>query len=255
MSSEDEFNHPSASAQYLPSEPSTSGINVSSPYGTQGRSSQPLSGAGAAPAGRQGQGQGQEYDKPVPGKGYAGADDPFGDEEEPSPYSFSNPQSGPYARSKQGRIAKFREDHLTDVDWTLGLNKLLRRKSKFEGLPREIALNDPGANTVKGYEKNSVSTGKYGPITFLPKFLYCKSPLLRGLQAELTDSRVFQICESVLLVHCHHPAGAERIAHGSIYDHRTSRRRFDCECLQGGARGSCKSQLISIIVLYLRLSS
>lgn len=171
--SEDEYNNPAASAQYLPSEPSTSVVNVSSPYASQRRDGNPLSGSGAPPAGR----GTAHLDKPYQGKGYAGADDPFGDEEEPSPYSFSNPQSGPYSRPKQGRLAKFKEDHLTDVDWTLGLNKLLRRKSKFEGMPREIALNDPAANGVKGFENNSVSTGKYGPITFLPKFLFCAFPL------------------------------------------------------------------------------
>lgn len=155
----------------MPSQPSTSGINLTSPYASQ-RGQEPLSETGALPAGRSAGG----LDKPYGGKGYAGADDPFGDEEEPSPYSFSNPESGPYSQPKQGRLAKFKDDHLTDVDWTLGLNKLLRRKSKFEGLPREIALNDPAANGVKGYENNSVSTGKYGPITFLPKFLFCMLP-------------------------------------------------------------------------------
>lgn len=54
------------------------------------------------------------------------------------------------------------------------MNRLLGRKSKFDGIPREIALNDPAANQVKGFESNSVSTGKYGPITFIPKFLYCE---------------------------------------------------------------------------------
>lgn len=117
-------------------------------------------------------------DKAYGGKAYGGGGgaDPFEDEDGPSAYSFSNPQSGPYARTQKGsRWSRFREDHLTDVDWTLGLNKLLGRKSKFDGVPRELALNDPEANHVKGFENNSVSTGHYGPITFLPKFLYCTS--------------------------------------------------------------------------------
>lgn len=115
-------------------------------------------------------------DKTYGGKPYTrdGAD-PFEDDEGPSAYSFSNPQSGPYARKQsRSRWARIKEDHLTDVDWTLGLNKLLRRKSKFDGVPRELALNDPEANRVKGFENNSVSTGNYGPITFLPKFLFCE---------------------------------------------------------------------------------
>ena len=64
------------------------------------------------------------------------------------------------------------EDYLTDVDWTFGLNSLLGRKSKWDGVPRDIALNDADVNRLKGYENNSVSTGKYGPLTFLPKFLF-----------------------------------------------------------------------------------
>jgi phospholipid-transporting ATPase len=120
------------------------------------------------------------YDKPYGDasgsgrKGYSGGGDPFEDEEGPSAYSFSAPQAGPYSRSRKGRFARFKEDYLTDVDWTMGLDKLLRRKSKFDGVPREIALNDAEANRVKGYENNSVSTGKYGPLTFLPKFLFCE---------------------------------------------------------------------------------
>ena len=65
-----------------------------------------------------------------------------------------------------------REDYLTHVDWRFGLDALLRRKSKFDGVPREVSLHDPEGNRVKGYESNAVATGKYGPITFLPKFLY-----------------------------------------------------------------------------------
>ena len=108
------------------------------------------------------------------GKGYGRGGDPFDDDEGPSAYSFSAPQAGPYARAKRGRWATFKENHLTDVDWTFGVNSLLGRKSKFDGVPREISLNDPAGNKVKGFENNSVSTGKYGPITFLPKFLFCK---------------------------------------------------------------------------------
>lgn len=116
-----------------------------------------------------------DTDKGYGGKSYGGGGDPFEDEEGPSAYSFSNPQSGPYARTQtRSRWTRIKEDHLTDVDWTLGLNKLLGRRSRFDGVPRELALNDPEANRVKGFENNSVSTGHYGPITFLPKFLFCK---------------------------------------------------------------------------------
>lgn len=134
--------------------------------------SKPFAQAGALPAGFS-----DPDDKHYPSntsKGYAGGGDPFDDDEGPSAYAFSAPPSGPYSQPRRGQWAKFREDHLTDVDWTFGLNALLGRKSKFEGVPREVVLNDPAGNRVKGYESNAVSTGKYGPITFLPKFLYCK---------------------------------------------------------------------------------
>jgi phospholipid-transporting ATPase len=120
------------------------------------------------------------------GKGYGRGGDPFDDDEGPSAYSFSAPQAGPYSRAKRGRWATFKENHLTDIDWTLGLNSLLGRKSKFDGVPREISLNDPAGNKVKGFENNSVSTGKYGPITFLPKFLFCKVIHLDRLSADLS---------------------------------------------------------------------
>jgi phospholipid-transporting ATPase len=66
----------------------------------------------------------------------------------------------------------FEDEYLTDVDWTFGVNTLLRRRNKFDGLSREIGLNDPAGNKVKGWESNSVRTGKFGPITFMPKFLF-----------------------------------------------------------------------------------
>ena len=98
--------------------------------------------------------------------------DPFEDEDGPSAYAFTPQASGPYGPIRRsGRWQTFREDHLTDVDWTFGLNQLVGRKSRFEGVPREIQLNDPEGNRVKGFESNSVATGKYGPLTFLPKFL------------------------------------------------------------------------------------
>lgn len=119
-------------------------------------------------------------DKQYHPSGKYGGDDLLDEEEGPSAYSFATPATGPYARRRTagGRWRRFREDYLTDVDWTFGLNRLLGRKSKFEGVPRDVALNDPGSNKVKGYESNSVATGKYGPITFLPKFLFgqCSRP-------------------------------------------------------------------------------
>lgn len=131
--------------------------------------SEPFAQSGAIPAGFDGPGRKGYVGNP--GKGYG--EDPFGDEDGHAAYSFSTPQSGPYAQPKRGRWSRFREDHLTDIDWTFGVNRLLGRRSKFDGVPREISLNDPEGNKVKGFEKNTVSTGKYGPITFLPKFLFC----------------------------------------------------------------------------------
>lgn len=180
--SDDEYGQPQSGSGYMAHQPSQSDVNVSRDYRSGGAKqreiAEPLAASGAPPAGHPG---GMGYDKSYGGpggsgrKGYGGGGDPFEDDEGgPSAYSFSAPEAGPYARSKRGKFAQFKEDHLTDVDWTMGLNKLLRRKSKFDGVPREIALNDPEANRVKGYENNSVSTGKYGPLTFLPKFLFCE---------------------------------------------------------------------------------
>ena len=134
--------------------------------------SEPFAQSGAVPAGFSG--PDDKFPPEQAGKGYGRGGDPFDDDEGPSAYSFSAPQAGPYSRAKRGKWATFREDHLTDIDWTFGVNSLLGRKSKFDGVPREISLNDPAGNKVKGFENNSVSTGKYGPITFLPKFLFCK---------------------------------------------------------------------------------
>ena len=64
------------------------------------------------------------------------------------------------------------------MDWTFGVNALLRRKSKFDGVPREISLNDPEGNRVKGYESNAVATGKYGTLTFLPRFLLGETSII-----------------------------------------------------------------------------
>ncbi|KAL1411420.1 aminophospholipid translocase [Vanrija albida] len=121
-----------------------------------------------------------DADRPFAGEGVAPAghhsakkDDLFDDEDGPAAYSFSAPTASPYAgRYRRSRWARFKEDYLTDVDWTFGLNAMLGRKDKFDGVPREVMMNDPEGNRVKGYEGNSVTTGKYGPITFLPKFLF-----------------------------------------------------------------------------------
>lgn len=172
--SDDEYIQPGSSTAYQPPQ-SSSNVNVS----TFGRSqpslmdaSEPFAASGAVPAGFDGP-DGKGYTG-TSGKGYDRGGDPFDDDEGPAAYSFSAPQSGPYARPKRGKWSTFKEDHLTDIDWTFGVNRLLGRRSKFDGVPREISLNDPEGNKVKGFEKNMVSTGKYGPITFLPKFLYCK---------------------------------------------------------------------------------
>lgn len=106
-------------------------------------------------------------------KGYQGGF--LDDEDGPSAYEFTAPVAGLYSSTKRSRWTRIKEDHLADVDWTLGVNKLLGRLSKFDGMARDIALNDAEANRVQGYESNTVSTGKYGPITFLPKFLFCES--------------------------------------------------------------------------------
>lgn len=76
-----------------------------------------------------------------------------------------------------------------NVDWAeYSPRELLRRQGKVvEGVPRRIALNDEAANREGNnggrFEKNSVSTGKYNVVSFLPIFLFGTSPLLRRLPA------------------------------------------------------------------------
>jgi phospholipid-transporting ATPase len=169
--SDDEYGSSTPSNAYIPS---SSNLNLSNPYGQSQPSlvdsARPFAQSGAVPAGFDETEDGKAFH---PSKDYPGADF-LDDEEGPSAYAFAVPAGGPYAQPKRGRWAKIKEDYLIDVDWSFGVNRLLGRSSKFDGIPRDIALNDPEANKVKGFEKNSVSTGKYGPITFLPKFLYCK---------------------------------------------------------------------------------
>ncbi|RXK37094.1 phospholipid-transporting ATPase [Tremella mesenterica] len=172
---DDEYGISGHSSGYLAPEESTSTVSVSRPFSRSipsiEESSLPLAQSGAVPAGFSGPIDDKQYHPST--KGYSNGVDPFDDDESgPSAYAFTAPGTGPYARRRRSRWAAFREDHLTDIDWTFGVNRLLRRKSKFEGMPREVTLNDPEANRLKSYEKNSVSTGKYGPITFLPKFLF-----------------------------------------------------------------------------------
>lgn len=94
-------------------------------------------------------------------------------------------------------------DKLSEIDWTLGLDRLLRRRSRFEGVQRDIALNDPSANKVKGFESNSVSTGKYGPITFIPKFLFCEpSSVLPLMQPNFPVRRTSSFCLQVRQLPC-----------------------------------------------------
>lgn len=175
--SDDEYGQSSSLGAYMPS---SSNLNVSNPYGQSQPSlidsARPFAHSGAAPAGFDEHEDDKRYH---PSKDYGGADF-LDDDEGPTAYAFSAPASGPYAQSKRGRWARVKEDYLSDIDWTFGVNRLLGRKCKFDGIPRDIALNDPEANKVKGFEKNSVSTGKYGPITFLPKFLFCKSEECAG---------------------------------------------------------------------------
>jgi phospholipid-transporting ATPase len=161
---DDDFGHPAQTSGYMQPIASTS-----SRAGGQSLfdADQPFAHQGAAPAGFSGPSGGK--------KDFLGGtnEDPFADDEAAAAYTFSAPTDGPYAvRKRRGRWQRFKEDHLTDIDWSFGVDKLLRRKNKFDGIPREVLLNDPEGNRVKGYEKNSVSTGKYGPLTFLPKFLF-----------------------------------------------------------------------------------
>ncbi|WRT66492.1 uncharacterized protein IL334_003451 [Kwoniella shivajii] len=173
---DDEYGGAGQSGGYMAPQ-SSSTVNVSRSFGRSDpsllESHMPLSQAGAVPAGFSGPSDDGKYHSSS-SKAYGAGGDIFEDDEGPSAYAFSAPGSGPYAQKKRSRWQKIKEDHLTDVDWTFGLNKMLGRRGKFDGVPREISLNDAEGNRVKGYEKNSVTTGKYGPITFLPKFLFAE---------------------------------------------------------------------------------
>lgn len=79
-------------------------------------------------------------------------------------YSFSSPAHRP---PRSNRFQGLKEQ-MQDVDWTFGLG----RGSKADGLPREVALNDPVRNKSQKWRGNSVSTRKYNPVTFVPKFLF-----------------------------------------------------------------------------------
>lgn len=197
---------------------------------------EPFAEEGALPAGFSG---GATNQAP---RGYGGgsaAINPFDDDEGVGAYSFSGPSDVAYAgRYKRTRWQRFKEDHLTDVDWTFGVNKLLGRKSKFDGVPREVMLNDPEGNKVKGYEGNSVSTGKYGPITFLPKFLYCKLLSVLSTAADLI-SRILSICQLVLPVHGVYSAGAKCVAYWTVHNYRAFGCCVGCFGVQGNQGRSC----------------
>ncbi|WVR06936.1 hypothetical protein IAU60_003972 [Kwoniella sp. DSM 27419] len=172
---DDEYGQPSASGGYMAPQ-SSSTVNVARNFGRSDpsllESARPLAQSGAAPAGYSG--ADDKHYHPDSNKAYGAGADPFEDEELPSAYQFTSPSSGPYAHRRRSRWQGIKEDYLTDVDWTFGVNALLGRRGKFDGVPREVSLNDPEGNRVKGFEKNSVTTGKYGPITFLPKFLFAE---------------------------------------------------------------------------------
>jgi hypothetical protein len=254
MDSDDEFGHPVHSAGYHPSQPSSPQLNASKPFGRSEHSlvdaSRPFAQAGAVPAGF----AGQSDDKyPSTSKGYGAGGDPFDDDEEgPAAYSFSEPNHGPYARHKRTRWQGIKEDYLMDLDWTFGVNALLGRRSKFDGVPREISLNDPEGNRVKGFEGNAIATGKYGPITFLPKFLLGSFQML-GIDVQLMslsqpsslDPQIYSSCSQVrrhLFVisgangHSVHTTGAKRLTHGSIHDDSPPGRCSDSQCFQGDTR-------------------
>lgn len=180
-------------------------------------SSVPLANAGAIPAGF----SGPMDDIDVRGyqasssRDYA-AEDPFKDDEGPSAYAFTAPgASTGWTQPRRGRWQIFRDEYLTDVDWSLGLNQLLRRKSKFDGVPREITLNEPEENRLRGFEKNSVTTGKYGPITFLPKFLLCKFylPVSDKFVITYEISRVLSFSQFVLSVHRYYSLWTQKRTH------------------------------------------
>jgi len=240
-SSDDEYGQPGSSTAYQAPQ-SSSTVNVSRGFGQSQPSlmdaSEPFAQSGAVPAGFAGPDD-KHMGEPM-GKGYGRGGDPFDDDEGPSAYSFSTPQAGPYSRAKRGKWATFKENHLTDVDWTFGVNSLLGRKSKFDGVPREISLNDPAGNKVKGFENNSVSTGKYGPITFLPKFLFCKPSSLFVSSNRLIVSRVLQICQFVFPVHGVHSTSTWRLADRPVYHNCPPRSCHYRQCFQGDTRRLCE---------------
>lgn len=85
-------------------------------------------------------------------------------------------QFAPASQTRRTRSSK--ASWFKNVDWAeYSPRELLRRQGKVvEGVPRRITLNDELANREGNnggrYEKNSVSTGKYNIVSFLPIFLF-----------------------------------------------------------------------------------
>ena len=162
--SDDDFSHP----QQPIDQPSQPRVHLSQTFGRPprafGEAAQPLARSAAPPAGFE-----EDLDDKAYAKPYHGGEDPFADElDAPALYT---PDYGAYGKSRS-RWSSFRERYLTDIDWQFGLHNLISRKSRFDGVPRDVQLNDPEGNRIQRFESNSVATGKYGPLTFLPKFLF-----------------------------------------------------------------------------------
>ena len=105
---------------------------------------------------------------------------------------------------------------------------------------RIIVLNNPAMNDDFG--DNFVSTSKYNPVIFIPKFLKGMS-LSRSHLLPLTCSHraILQIRKYLLPLHFLHPADTQRLTHKPVHHHRPSRRRTPRFRIQRDPRRSRQS--------------
>lgn len=113
-----------------------------------------------------------------------------------------------------------------------------RRNKQSENEPRVIHINQPHLN--QKFMQNGVSTAKYNPITFLPKFLYVEFSksanlfflFISGIQ--VFDSSVCVVLH--LVAHTHlkiNTANTKHFTHVSLHDADTAGYRAFDHCDQG----------------------
>lgn len=89
---------------------------------------------------------------------------------------------------------------------------------------RIIALNNPLMNDE--FADNFVSTSKYNPVTFLPKFLKGNSlPCQPTLSSHIQHRTVLEIRQPIFSIHRSHSADTKCFPHKPVHHHRPARHR------------------------------